>query len=143
MRSPPRTTGVWQHTPPSAGWLGHAALTAAGPAHHSGQRGESAADRTTCYCVSSTASTAPSAEGRADRPTVDLCSPSYSWRTHHHYSGYEHGSGAEQTVQQQQSKATHLQSVLTQQRPNCMEGTPLGTPPDSQGQAVKEHVSSS
>ena len=52
-------------------------------------------------------------------------------------------SGAEQTDQQQQSKATHLQSVLTQQRPNWREGTPLGTPPDSREQAVKEHMSSS
>ena len=82
-------------------------------------------------------------KGRADRPTVDLCSSSYSWRAHHHYSWYEHGSGAEQTDQQHQSTATHLQSVLTQQRSNCREGTPLGTPPDSQRQAVKEHVSSS
>ena len=29
-----------------------------------GQQGEAGADRTTCYCVSSTASTAPSAEGK-------------------------------------------------------------------------------
>ena len=58
VRSPPGTTGAWQHTPPSAGWLGRAALTAAGPAHHTGQRGEAAVDRTTYYCVSSTASTA-------------------------------------------------------------------------------------
>ena len=34
-------------------------------------------------------------KGRADRPTVDLCRPSYSWRDHHHYSWYERGSGAE------------------------------------------------
>ena len=35
----------------------------------------------------------------------------------------------------------HLQSVLTQQRSNCREGTPLGTSTDSQRQAVKEHMS--
>ena len=38
-------------------------------------------------------------------------------------------------------QTAHLQSVLTQQRPNCREGTPLGTPRDSQRQTVKEHVS--
>ena len=72
---------------------------------------------------------------------MDLCKPSYSWTVHHHYSWYEHGSGAEKTDQQQQSKATHLQLVLTQQRPNCREGTPRGTPPDSQRQVVKENMS--
>ena len=76
-------------------------------------------------------------KGRADRPTVDLCSSSYSWRDHHHYSWYEHKSGQSGQISRTKSKATHLQSVLTQQRPNCREGTPLGTPPDSQSQAVK------
>ena len=38
-------------------------------------------------------------KGRADRPTVDLCSSSYSWRAHYHYGRYEHGREAEQTDQ--------------------------------------------
>ena len=131
------------HLPVLAGWA-VLALTAAGPAHHTGQQGEAAADRTTCYCVTSTASTAPSAEGKGkqancgrlhrwlqlERPPPLQLVRAWTW-------------GVDTSVATINPwKAIHLQSVLTQQRPNWREGTPLGTPPDSQRQAVKEHVSS-
>ena len=51
------------------------ALTSAGPAHHTGQQGVAAADRTTCCCVPNTASTAPLQKGRTDRSAVTLCTP--------------------------------------------------------------------
>ena len=52
------------HCPVLAGWA-MPALTAAGFAHHTGQRGEAAANRTTCYYVSFK-------WGRAERPVATI-----------------------------------------------------------------------